>query len=115
MRVRAAASYTKAEKEKWLRKVYFGTTDNPDDDVNPFTSMDDFYAATVGDLDWGIGAGARNRSKTRFAENTRRVLQTFDVRLAAEDIEASVKLQKTKNTDVVKAWVKAANFPPKES
>ena len=99
------ATYSKSEKRRWLRKVYFGATDNPDDDVNPFTDIDVFYQKKVGDLDWGISGGAIKRSKKRFSENTRRLLQLFDVRLSNDVIFESVKSQKTLNTDVVEAMV----------
>ena len=107
-----ANKFTKAEKEKWMAKFYFEVSNNPKDDVNPFLNMESFLDGKVSDLDWGKAASVKKRSKIRFSETLRRVLQIFDIRLSRNTIETSLK-QTAKNKDVVVAWAKAADFPPK--
>ena len=97
------------QKFVFLMKVYFGTSDNPTDDVNPFTSLEEFAQAKVGDLRWGIDSEARRRSKLRFAFNYHKVLEHFKVLLSIDDICNALVDDKI-NKAAVEIWVKKADF-----
>jgi hypothetical protein len=107
--------YSNIEKRKWLRLKYFGTTDHPDDDINPYESLNDFFNATVGSLRWGIDLGAQKRSKQRFADTFHEVLKIYDVNLSNEHIFSAIEDDNRTNHDVVEEWVKQAEFPQKPS
>ena len=81
---------TPEEKRKFISLKYFGTADNPTDDVNPFDSVTEFLMALVGDLDWGIASDVRRRSKIRFSFNFHRVLAIYRVELFPEEIMETV-------------------------
>lgn len=102
---------TPAKKTAFIAKVYFAVTDNPEDDVNPFTNLDDFLVAKVGDLRWGTTAEVKDRSKYRFSDNFIRVLKIYNVELAFNDARKGVKDDAGKNADVVAKWVTQAKFP----
>jgi hypothetical protein len=109
------AKYSKKEKARWLSLKYFGTTDNPQDDVNPYDAVPAFLDSTVGSLRWGIGSDVRQRSKIRFSDTFRRVLELYKVELELADILTAIQDEKKTNRKVVDAWADAAKFPPKQS
>ncbi len=107
------ANFTKAEKIKFTSRAYFGVSNNPRDDVNPFNDLQVFLNSKVNSLRWGAGGGTANRSKKRFASNMRRVMQTFDIRIDEDDVFQALKPSSKKNSQVVEDIVKDAVFPPK--
>ena len=104
---------TDVEKRHWLWVKYFGTTDQPSDDVNPYQSINGFLKATVGKLRWGLDPEVRRRSKERFADTFHEVLKLYDVQLAKEDIVKAITDDNRTNRDVVEIWVRSAEFPAK--
>lgn len=100
---------TNEQKFNFIKRVYFGTTNNPDDDVNPYSDLSEFGDATVGTLHWGVNSEARQRSKIRFAHNFYNVLNYYNVRLSIENIYAEL-VDDSINDDVVSEWVRQANF-----
>lgn len=97
------------QKFRFLKRVYYGVSDNPIDDVNPFQTSQDFGTAAVGDMNWGIDSDARERSKLRFAFNFHKVLASLSVFLPIEDIFSELKDEQT-NDQVVTIWVDKADF-----
>lgn len=98
------------KKYKFLLRVYFGVSDNPKDDVNPYTDLKEFEKANVGSLRWGIDPEAKQRSKIRFAYNYCRVLQeAYNLILKMEDILPELIDEKI-NSEIVKKWVTKVNF-----
>lgn len=100
---------TNEQKFNFLKRVYFGTTNNPNDDVNPYSDLAEFGHATVGTLRWGIETQAIQRSKIRFAHNYYNVLNHYNVTLSIEDIFSAL-IDDQINDDVVSNWVEQANF-----
>lgn len=98
------------KKIKFLSRVYFGVSDNPYDDVNPYMHLDVFLNATVGELRWGETLEVRQRSKIRFASNFAKVLDSFYISISVEDAWTAIQDDEKNNTDVVKEWVESANF-----
>ena len=107
------ANYTKAEKKRFLSLTYFGTTDSPDDDVNPHTDLNEFLADTVGNLRWGVDEDVRKRSKQRFADTYNHLLDYYHVQLPYNDILKEVLKDDQTNQDAVDVWVGKAAFPTK--
>lgn len=108
------ASFTPAEKHRFLTLNYFGLSDIPSDDVNPYTDLDSFKENTVESLRWGLDTEVRKRSKMRFADRYNRVLrQEFHVELAFGDIMKELMDEEQTNSDAVDVWVKKSTFPPK--
>jgi hypothetical protein len=107
------AEYTNEEKFKFLAKAYFGVSDNPSDDVNPFTTVEDFLNNTVGKLRWGSSPDARQRSKKRFSYNLSEVLKIYRVILKDDSILKTLQDENQLNRDVVNLWMPEASFPPK--
>lgn len=100
---------TKEKKINFIKRVYFGTTDNPTDDVNPYSNLEEFGCATVGTLRWGIDEQVRQRSKIRFAYNFNNVLNHYNVILSVEDIFTALNDDKI-NNDIVLEWVEKSQF-----
>jgi len=99
----------KEKKFRFLKITYFGASDNPNDDVNPYDDLDTFGKATVGSLGWGIDDGVRKRSKLRFAHNYYHVLRHYGVLLTIEDILENL-VDDLSNDEVVEKWLEAAVF-----
>jgi|SRR5580765_431674 hypothetical protein len=106
-------SYTKDDKQRFITLTYFGTTDSPDDDVNPHTDVNEFLEDTIGHLRWGTDSEVRNRSKQRFADTYNHLLDYYHVELSYADILKEVMDDDQTNQDAVDAWLKKAVFPPK--
>lgn len=100
---------TEQQKVRFLKSVYFGVSDNPVDDVNPFQNIEEFSVALVGEMRWGVDSGVRERSKLRFAFNYNAVLKQFQIELPIEDIFSNLR-DDLSNGDVVNIWVQLANF-----
>jgi hypothetical protein len=97
---------------KFLKRVYFGVSNNPKDDVNPFNDneLEDFGRAKVGDLRWGISSEAKQRSKIRFAYNYHKVLSLYGVALGVDDIYMSLTNQDSINNVIIESWANNAVF-----
>jgi hypothetical protein len=67
------------KKKRLITLIFFGTTNNDQDDVNPYDSVTQFMAHSVGTLNWGTGANIRIGSKHRFAYTFHSVLKIFNV------------------------------------
>lgn len=98
------------QKFNFLKKVYFGVSDNYLDDINPFTDIVVFGNSPVGQLRWGFDPEARQRSKLRFAYNYHNVLKNFKIYLSVEDI-FSFLIDADINDRVINKWVQIAIFP----
>jgi len=107
------ANYSRAERKKFLSITYFGTTNSPDDDVNPHNDLRQFLADRVGNLRWGASADVRNRSKQRFADTYHHLLDYYHVKLSYRDVLTEVLKDGQKNETAVNKWLKKATFPPK--
>lgn len=107
------AEFTKEEKIRWLTLKYFGTTDNPQDDVNPYDSVNVFLDSTIGSLRWGVDSKVRQHSKIRFADTFRNVLSLYKVDIDLAAIITSIQDDNKTNRSVIEEWVKIAIFPPK--
>lgn len=102
---------TEQEKNReFIAKSFFGTTNNPKDDVNPFEDMPNFLDATVGTLRWGISAVARRNSKMAFAFTYHRVLQVYQTDLAMSNILDAISDDDAVISDVVDKWTLTAVF-----
>jgi hypothetical protein len=97
-------------KIRFLSRAYFGVSDNPYDDVNPFMDLESFLQATVGELRWGESLEVRQRSKIRFASNFSEVLDSFNITISVEDTWTVIQDDEKSNIDVVEKWVELANF-----
>ena len=104
------------QKTRKLESLYFGVSDNPEDDVNPFPPSDsgfeNFLASTVGDLRWGTAPEVRKRSKERFSLTFHRVLDELSVDLDAADILDVLEDDSITNTKAAEKWARKATFPP---
>ena len=99
------------KKEDLIAKIYFGVTDNPKDDVNPYRKLDEFLAASVGSLRWGESDEVRYRSKYSFSDIFVQILDLFHVSLSFDQAMEGVKDDTKKNSEVVKTWASQAKFP----
>jgi hypothetical protein len=102
---------TTAEKKRFISLKYFGTTDNPEDDVNPNDSLNEFLGETVGSLGWGSSSTVRRNSKMRFAFNFHQVLSIYRIDLAPGDIMTSMENEDQTNEDAVNEFISNATFP----
>ena len=101
---------TNEQKINFLKRVYFGVSNNPDDDVNPYNDLNEFGNASVGSLRWGYDAQARQRSKVRFSNNYYSVLRHYRIILKVEDVFSELEDANSNNTAVLE-WVSKAIFP----
>ena|SRR5258707_8229833 len=105
---------TKPEKKKFLVRKYFGFTDDPADDVNPYDNLPEFLEAKVGDLRWGVDQEVRKRSKMRLADKLNRALSDiYHIDLSYGDILKEVMKDDQTNEAAVDAWVEKSVFPPR--
>jgi len=99
------------KKRRFIKRTYFGVSDNPLDDVNPFDAWDEFLAAKVKDMNWGIDPDAIKRSKIRFAYNFNQILAHYNVSLALEDILVDLDKDTQTNEAMINTWADKAVFP----
>jgi len=99
------------KKRRFIKRTYFGVSDNPMDDVNPFDAWDEFLAAKVQDMNWGIDPDAIKRSKIRFAYNFNQILAHYNVSLALEDILVDLDNNTQTNETMINTWTDKAVFP----
>lgn len=100
------------QKHNFMLVLLFSTTDNPEDDVNPFDSVGVFRKSEIGSLDWGPESkpNIRKNAKRRAATNYRRMLSIFGIKLLAADIKAGLENDTEKIDEIVAKWVKKAQF-----
>ncbi|MBI4516960.1 MAG: hypothetical protein HY699_14210 [Deltaproteobacteria bacterium] len=109
-----AGEFSDLEKRVFLQMLYFGTTDAPGDDVNPYDSVSVFLTSTVGSLRWGIDQQVRQRSKARFAFAFSRILVAYEItNLDESKIADSLGDDTRTNMQVVDGWVAVSKFPPR--
>jgi hypothetical protein len=106
-----ARELTAQEKKRFMSLKYFGTTDNPEDDVNPHDSVADFLTDSVGNLNWGNTATERKNSKKRFSFNFNQVLAMYSVILTYNGIVTIVEEDEQSNEDAVNRFIEAASWP----
>jgi len=99
------------KKRRFIKRTYFGVSDNPLDDVNPFDAWNEFLAAKVKDMNWGINPDAIKRSKIRFAYNFNKILEHYNVSLALEDILVDLDKDAQTNEAMINTWADKAVFP----
>lgn len=92
-------------------KAYFAVTNNPTDDVNPFTSYSQFIPATVGELNWGFSDEAKNDAKMRFSLVFNKFLLVAGISLTSSDILSKISDDDSVNKDIVLEWVALSKFP----
>jgi len=102
---------TPQEKKRFISLKYFGTTDNPVDDVNPYDSLPEFLANSVGSLNWGESFTVRRNSKMRFAFNFHQVLSIFRVAISPTDIMTILDNEDLLNENAVNEFINGASFP----
>ncbi|KQM79054.1 hypothetical protein ASE74_00275 [Pedobacter sp. Leaf216] len=99
------------KKRRFIKRTYFGVSDNPLDDVNPFDAWDEFLAAKVKDMNWGINPDAIKRSKIRFAYNFNKILDHYSVLLGLDDILVDLDNDAQTNESMINTWADKAIFP----
>jgi hypothetical protein len=102
---------TSDEKKRFVSLKYFGTTDNPLDDVNPCDSLNEFLENSVGSLNWGIDATVRRNSKMRFAYNFNQLLNIYRIVLSPADIMTIIDDEDQTNQNAVDEFINHSSFP----
>ena len=102
---------TPEEKKRFMSLKYFGTTDNPEDDVNPYDDVNEFLENPVGSLNWGISPMVRRNSKMRFAFNFHQVLSIYKIELSPTDVMTIIDDEDKTNGNAVDGFIKCATFP----
>ena len=105
--------YSNEARIKFLSSVYFAVSNNPLDDVNPVNDMDSFLILKVGQMGWGVDSEVRNRSKLRFGHSYNKTLAQYAVILSINNILSELQQDNASNGEVIVAWNKIAEFPPK--
>jgi hypothetical protein len=98
---------TKEQKIKWMTRMYFGVSDTPNHDVNPFESRAEFLEGKVGDLNWGID---KNSSKKSFASRFIQLMELYQIHLDEKQILSVLDDENQFNKDVVAIWAEIAIF-----
>jgi len=106
-----AQPLTPAEKKRFISLKYFGTTDNPEDDVNPYDSLRVFLANAVGSLNWGNDPLVRRNSKMRFAFNFHQVLSIYRAYISPTDVMTVLDNEDQSNESAVEAFIDCTTFP----
>lgn len=101
---------TEADKKRFLLRVYFGVSNNPNDDFNPYEDLAPFTNAPISSMRWGADASVRNRSKIRFSVSYSKVLYHYNVLLKPEDIFHGLSDESKLNYQAVDIWYTNAIF-----
>jgi hypothetical protein len=99
------------KKKKFITLTFFGTTNNYQNDVNPYDSIAEFMANSVGSLKWGTSAEAKRKSKIDFAYNFHRILDIYNVCVASPTVADIIRDDATMLNDVIDRIVEQAAFP----
>lgn len=99
------------KKRRFIKRIYFGVSDNPLDDINPYEAWDEFLAAKVKEMNWGIDPDAIKRTKIRFAYNFNQVLNHYNVILNLDDILMDLDQDTQTNETMINSWADKAVFP----
>lgn len=102
---------TPQEKKRFISLKYFGTADNPHDDVNPYNDLNEFLRNPVGSLNWGISPMTRRNSKMHFAFNFHQVLGIYKIDLSYTDVMDIINDEHKTNDNAVDAFIEYATFP----
>jgi hypothetical protein len=101
---------TPEEKIRFFSLKFFGTTDNREDDVNPFDDLNEFLDNSIGSLTWGTSGVVVRRSKTRFAFNFFQVLKIYRIILEPSDIMSVIDDNSKSNREAVDEFIELATF-----
>ncbi len=103
--------FTPENKFRWLSRMYFSVSDSPKHDVNPFTEMAPFLAATVGEMDWGKDADTRKKSKEKFCHLLLIIFKVYDFVIPEAEIMKCLANEKMTNSDMIKQLAAVGTFP----
>jgi len=103
--------FTPENKFKWISRMYFGVSDSPSHDVNPFEEMNPFLEATVKQLEWGKDGESRAKAKEKFCEYFMRILDLYDFSIPKDEIMKCLLNESMKNKDVVTYLSSIGKFP----
>ncbi len=106
-----ARELTTAQKKRYISIKYFGGTDSPKDDVNPYDSLSEFLENEVGSLNWGISPEVREHSKERAANTLSKMVTADKVVLSASVIFEIISKDDILNKTAVSRMVDKAIFP----
>lgn len=98
------AEPTRIQKHHYLLIKFFGTTDTPKDDVNPYDSVGVFRRSRIDSLRWGNTPPTISNSKDRAARRLHEVVALDGVSLDEAAIRAGLDKNASKIDDVVFAW-----------
>ncbi len=100
--------FTPENKFRWLSRMYFSVSDSPKHDVNPFSEMAPFLAATLGQMDWGKDKAA---AKTKLTDLLLIIFDMYDFVIAKAEILNSLENKKQTNSDLIKHLAAIGTFP----
>ncbi len=98
---------TKDQKTRWMIRMYFGVSDTPNHDVNPFENYKEFLEAKIGDLAWGKNKLA---SKKAFASRFVNLLAMYDIKIDESAVLKTLETESRLNKDVIEHWAEIAVF-----
>jgi hypothetical protein len=106
-------SEMKEQKKRFITLIFFGTTNNYQNNLNPYDCVTGFTANSVGTLNWGTDADIRRESKQRFAYTFHRILsKCYDIHIHAPTVEGIISDDNTMLKDAIDRIVEKAAFPP---
>lgn len=104
----AKTEFTPENKFRWISKMYFSVSDSPVHDVNPFTEIEPFLKAKVGDMDWG---NDKAKSKEKFVGYLSNIFNLYDFIIPKEEILKSLSNEKQTNSEFVTYLASISTFP----
>lgn len=99
------------QKKRFITLKFFGTTNDPQDDVNPYDSVNEFLSNSVGTLNWGSSANARRNSKLRFAYTFHNVLSLYRVFVRPDAVMETISDDAIILNDAIDKIVEYSSFP----
>jgi hypothetical protein len=106
-----ARELTPAQKKRYISIKYFGCTDSPKDDVNPYDSLQDFLDNEVGTLNWGTSPEVREHTKERAANTLSKMVTADKVILSPNMIFEIISKDDILNKTAVSRMIDKAIFP----
>jgi hypothetical protein len=100
--------FTPENKFRWLSRMYFSVSDSPKHDVNPFSEMAPFLAATVGQMDWGKDKAA---AKAKLCDLLLIIFNMYDFVIPKAEIMKCLENEKMTNSDLIKQLAAVGTFP----
>jgi len=98
------------KRRRFIKRTYFGVSDNPKDDINPFEDWQPFLDAKVSDMHWGLTAQTKKASKQHFAYAYTAVLALYNVQLTMKQIIDELNKEDQTNQQVINIWADTAIF-----